>query len=282
MSQPVRKEVRDKLYEEYVENGLSGREIADKYGYGEQSVNDWIRKLGIKRPEVGCQFVTGEQYRLYKSLRLTSSQRELVIGTVLGDGSIEFAKGSRNPYLSLGVGLSTEAREYLEWKVDMMGKFFRRRPRREKKGWFVASVSHPEFLKLYVYLYPNGVKRITREALDQIGPFGVAVWFQDDGGSDFSRAKDKPRENCMYDISICRDEGEVSVAQNYFQEVYGISSVLQLSRSDRDYFSLYFPKENSRLLESLISPYIIPCMRYKIGQPSVSSETIRRAPSKEG
>jgi|GEM_PF-4377979 len=115
---------------------------------------------------------------------LTQVQERLVLGTLLGDGHI-------TPGGSYVVSHGWPQREYLWHKHTILREFVYGRPSLSKKNklgkrsvrfW---TASAPAFRSLRRIWYPDGVKRVTAAALEQIDQAGfiecAAWWIADDG-----------------------------------------------------------------------------------------------------
>ena len=118
---------------------------------------------------------------------LNDRQHALMIGTLLGDGTLE--KNGRNYRLRIEHGEAQRA--YIEWKANELrplslklrlsiswhkqrGKFYRK--------LHLSTITH-EGLNEYARLfYPRGRKSIPAMMTDLLkSPFSLAVWYMDDG-----------------------------------------------------------------------------------------------------
>jgi len=61
-----------------------------------------------------------------KSLRLSPKQRQLIIGSLLGDGTMRLGKGARNVSFKIEQGLAQK--EYVEWKYQILKQFVFTKP----------------------------------------------------------------------------------------------------------------------------------------------------------
>jgi predicted DNA-binding protein YlxM (UPF0122 family) len=73
---------KNKLLSLYIDKRLTTYEIAEIFGVHRRSVNRWFVKYGID--VVPSQ----RKYELIKKVPLTKEQREMIVGTLLGDGFI--------------------------------------------------------------------------------------------------------------------------------------------------------------------------------------------------
>jgi len=235
---------------------LKDFEIAKKYGISRTCVIHNRRRYGIKRIEIWQR----------KAGNLDNEQYQIVLGTTLGDASLVTNKECK--YKSLSLSHSEKQLDYLLWKKEMLPNYFTnklwKRKHKDKKGnnyysYQVKSIVHPEFLKIYHKIYKNNKKGISLEVLNELTASGIAVWFMDDG------CCAKGKKNWGGHLLLATDN--FSIEENkliveWFQSKWGIKATI--SKKKQGTFSLYFPKENSRKLKELISPFIIPSMQYKL------------------
>ena len=105
-----------------------------------------------------------------------------MIGTLLGDGYMRIVPRRRNAFLE--VNHSASQRDYVDWKYSILESIVKSRPKlRNGNGnriayrFFTRCLS--EITDLYRKFYKDGKKVIPPDL--EINPFGLAVWFMDDG-----------------------------------------------------------------------------------------------------
>ena len=113
-----------------------------------------------------------------------------------------------------------------------------------------------EFRNLF---YPDGHKVISREILNQVTPFALAVWHMDDGYFIY-----KPRKYAR--VELCTKgftEEECQLVPHWLRNRYNISSKVYKARNG---FVVWITRmsEVQKFID-LVSPYIHPCMKRKIG-----------------
>jgi len=202
-----------------------------------------------------------------KSLRLNSRQRQLIIGSLLGDGTMRLGKGARNVSFKIEHGLAQK--EYVKWKYQILKQFiftkskvsYRYTKKRVKyqKSWWFRTIRHPSLTQLYKRFYKgngyrNGRKIIPKDIQKDITPFLLAVWIMDDGS--YSRHR---IDISTYSFSL----SEIHILQKCFRVKFNIIAKYY---SDRDKgYRIYFNQGETKKLIRIIRPYIIPSMMYKIG-----------------
>ena len=127
--------------------------------------------------------------RLRKSLSLNVVQRQILIGSLLGDGYLYPTTSGKYAYFRIAHGPKQES--YVQWKYQFFKNFVLSPPRyqlqskkRPKLGgyfWF-KTIATPEFLRYRKMFYPEGAKIVP----SNIGKFfdsvlSLAIWYMDDG-----------------------------------------------------------------------------------------------------
>ena len=202
-----------------------------------------------------------------KSLVLTSRQKAVIIGSLLGDGTMRIGKGAKNANLKTEHGL--EQKKFVEWKYRILQPFvftkpkisYRYRENDEKypKSWWFRTIRHPILTEIYrqFYLgegYRNGRKIIPLNIKNDFTPLALAVWIMDDGS--YSKG--------IIDISTYSFSlQEICYLQECFKKKFKIETTFYKDR-DKGY-RMYCRKKETNKLISIIYPYIIPSMMYKIG-----------------
>jgi len=201
-----------------------------------------------------------------KKLKLSLRQRELIIGSLLGDGTMRLGKNARN--VNFKVEHCLAQKEYVIWKYEILKDFVFTEPKisfrynsnriKYEKSWWFRTIRHPLITEIYTDFYKgegyrNGKKIIPRWLKKEFSPFVVAVWIMDDGS--FSQNK--------IDISTyCFSLKEINFFQECFKDIFNIKSGYYKDR-DKGY-RMYFNQKETHKLVKIICPYIIPSMMYKI------------------
>lgn len=254
---------KETLSELYVTKKLTTYEIAELFQVNRVTVCKWLKKYEI---EVNPK---QRKYELIKKIPLTQLQKEMIVGTVLGDGCIA-PHGRKNKSYRLIVGHCEIQKDFLMWKKSILGNFVNVINRREDKRknsimYNFTTVVHNEFKFFYHLFYENNKKIIRTEIINYITPLSVAVWFSDDGSI-----------NKNVNMRISTDgftKKENEVLQEMFKTKFDIKcKICTYTRNGKDYHFLSFNKANSELLTKLIKPYVIDCMKYKIMNRSSTTE----------
>ena len=119
---------------------------------------------------------------------LTKLQRDIVIGTILGDGCIAL----RYDDGILKIKQSEQHKEYVFWLYEKLRNLCVSFPKQRKDNnqWYFDTRSIQEFTNFRHLFYPDGKKIIPKNISNLlISPLSLAVWYMDDGTLDY-RPKD--------------------------------------------------------------------------------------------
>ena len=166
---------------------------------------------------------------------MTQRQKDIIIGTVLGDSYLEPNKfGS-----SIQIKQSNEHKDYVFWLYN-------------------------ELDKLRDLFYPEGKKIIPKD-INKIltSPISLAVWFIDDGTLDY-----RPKDHCAFHLCTnCFTKEDTSKLIDVLKNNFGIVSSLHytLCRGKR-HCRIYIGAQGRDRFIELITPYILDCFKYKLPQ----------------
>jgi len=196
--------------------------------------------------------------RLKQELFLTSRQREILVGLLLGDGHLE--KQNAQGWARLKVEHSVRQIEYVTWKYSEWSSWVLTPPASRLKGNRLgtqsinvgfATVSHPELGEFRNRFY-EGRKVVPPDLT--LTPLALAVWFMDDG----CRSR-----NAVYLNTQQYDETSQRTLLRLLREQWGIEGTLN---RDKSYYRVRISVVATRRLAKLIEPYLLPELRYKLPQ----------------
>lgn len=134
---------------------------------------------------------------IYDELRevsFSTTQKSVVLGSILGDGSL--IKNSKSKNARLQIGHCAKQIEYLRWKKRLLDPFIKTPPvLAEKPGkkvirgrecystgyYLMNTISHPDITTYFNKYYKNGRKRVIEEVIEELDLLGLCVWLADDG-----------------------------------------------------------------------------------------------------
>lgn len=212
-------------------------------------------------------------------MELTQEQKSILLALCIGDGCLR-KPHPKSGCVQLEIGHSITQEAYCKWKRDLIYSIFGgKKPPKigykeiKLKGYDKTyqacrfTKSHPYFSYLRNLLYPNGVKVMTREILDKLTLQGIAIWFMDDG-SFYKKDNEDGTKSICFDLRISTDsftKEENEIIVDYFKEKWGINfHVYQYHKERKHNWIIRANKEAAIKFIKLISPYVIPEMKYKV------------------
>lgn len=181
-----------------------------------------------------------------KFSNLSERTEKVILGTLLGDGSLRIHDRYKNPRLSFRHSVKQE--KYFFWKVSQLQEISGRR------HWWRQEPSHSkcegkvvrsgemlryqsralvELQPYYQLVSPRGGKEIRRKWLNQLSPLSLAIWWLDDGSIVANGRKGV----------ICTDsftEKGVKRMARYLQVEWDINTNPAPQRSREGQWRLYF------------------------------------------
>lgn len=200
---------------------------------------------------------TTEVRQLRSALVLHDDEHALIIGCILGDGSLAPTATGRN--YRLQIVQCAEQEIYLRWKYAYLQRWTLSEPafQRTTNSWRFRTVSHPSLTRMAERFYVNGKKRVPLNiATDLRNPLTMATWFMDDGCR-------YPQGSLVLNTQ-CFDLEDQIILQTALRNCYGISTTLQRNHGR---LRIYIPVASAKLLIEHIAPHILPTFDYKIGRP---------------
>lgn len=245
------KKINQEDFERLWNEGKSDLEIAEFFEVKEITIKSY-RTRGANAGKF-----TRNDYFSEKDIQLTEEQEQFILGSLLGDLSIDLTGQMKNAKLCLVHSIKQE--ELFMKKVEILGEFmgsyklysqYDNRTNKIYQTWRGNSKSHKLFNNIYDLLYPNRVKTITREYIDKINhPIALAYWFMDDGSE------------CGTIATNCFSLEEVELLIDWLKAKWNIISTKQKNKEN---YVLHISQKSRLDFERLIFPYIIPSMYYKL------------------
>ncbi len=210
---------------------------------------------------------------LQNQLSFTSPQKEVLIGTLLGDASIIGTQYGKN--YRLQIEQSDAQKEYVNWKYELFREWCLIPPqfRKLRNSWRFRTISHPQFTELRKQFYHGTRKRIPKEFERnfEISPMSLAVWFMDDGTVGPSKGYTLNSQNFT--------KGENEKLQRYLKDKFGLTTSLH---KDKERWRIYILPQAREKFEKIITSYLLPTTRYKLHFFSDPVETTRELPYASG
>ena len=203
---------------------------------------------------------------------MNRENRGMLVGMVYGDGYLHCGwRKTGNFRQSLVIVHSDKQQDYCEHKAKLVRTILKRKcnvvtgVNNKKYKLARFSVSHPYCKTLWKKIYPGGKKTYTRRCLDMLTPHGIALWYMDDGHTNYNVTQDGFITSCYMQIATMCSKEEINIIKDYFREVHNLNPTIRRSNCTptSNYF-IQFKTQDSIILTNLIKPYIIKSMSYKI------------------
>lgn len=196
-----------------------------------------------------------------KTLSLNGTQKDILVGLMLGDGHLETQNNGRT--FRLKVEQSTKRVEYVQWLYENFKNFVQTMPQQKEKlrndvvtknVWF-STLSHGSFRFYAQQFYVSGKKVVPKMIGKLLTPLAIAVWFMDDGS-----AKSKKHRAKIFNTQ-CFSKQEVLLLIRILKDKFKINAKL---REQKDGYQIYVLSESVDDFQKLIGKYVLDSMRYKL------------------
>ncbi len=209
---------------------------------------------------------------------LSLQQRQLVLGSLMGDGSV-----SPKQVGQAGVSMKSRFRfghgprqdGYARWKASLLEGVPVTISPHAKGGLMVETTPLVELDELREAVYLAGKKVLSWDYLKELTPFALAVWYLDDGTFAERRIDGSAGRS-----EICVEAIEASSRQRLvdtLRDTWDLSCKLA-QRAGNAY--VVFDRDGTDALHRLVAPYVPDCMAYKLLQKYRGRCTVTVEPSK--
>jgi len=193
--------------------------------------------------------------------KLSQRQKEIIIGSILGDGYLEF-----NGYVGtrLQIKQSVRYKEYVMWLYKELFSLCKSSPKRKKDtGQWYFSTRHLKELTDIRNKFYEGKKKIVPNDIAKLltSKLSLAIWYMDDGTMDY-----RPKDHRAFSLAInCFTLKEANLLSRVLYDNYGIIATVQNPFCrDKRYPRLYIGKEGRNKFLQIINPYILNCFAHKL------------------
>ncbi len=202
---------------------------------------------------------------------VTKRQKELIIGTLLGDGYLQ-STGKRNARLKLEH--SEKQKDYIFWKYEELKNLMQDKPKKIERYnplwkktytyYRCQSYSTPFLGKLKRLFYDNKGRKRVPEKIGMLlkAPLSLAVWYMDDGHY-------YPKDRVAYVYLPKYSDEELKRLTEALENNFGLKPKVIWKKG---YPVLYFPREETEKLMAIIKPWVPEFMKYKTSPDPVTTE----------
>ncbi|MFN3977006.1 MAG: LAGLIDADG endonuclease [Aquificaceae bacterium] len=224
-------------------------------------------RLITGEPFVGNPVGSQEEHRSM----VTKRQREILIGTILGDGYLQ-KTGKRNARLKLEH--SERQKDYIFWKYEELKNLMQDKPKRierynpiwKKSYVYYRCQSHsmPLLGRYKRYFYDEKGKKRIPENIEALlkAPLSLAVWYMDDGHY-------YPRDGVAYIYLPKYSEEDLQRLLRALEKNFDLKPKVIYKRG---YPCIYFPRQETEKLMEIIKPWMPDFMKYKTPPDPVTTE----------
>lgn len=237
------------------DQNISIKDIAKWYEISEPAISRLL-KANDRKP-----ISSSRKYDILRQSPINSIQKQFLVGTLLGDGSLY--KDRKNGSYKLSFGHCEAQEQYFHWKIAIMDPFINTfRKNIDKRGnstiLQTSTICHQDFTMFANMFYDeNRIKHIPNNLDIYLTPLALAVWVQDDGNL-----------NQNVNMRICSmsfTQEENYKLKDFLKSCFDLNAkVMGFKYKTKQYWQLTFNKENTQHLSNIIRPYISDCMKYKI------------------
>jgi hypothetical protein len=236
-------------------NKLFSVEISNKLRKSRSSIFSKAWKLHLKK-----DLIWPETKSIKDIDDIPEEVQQIILGSLLGDGNIRKRRNA-----SFSEAHSLNQKSYLQWKADKLSLL---KPKvyytlshnnRTNKGYKEIAMKTRTFMVLNEYnrmFYPYGKKIVSKEILNRLEPLGLAIWIMDDGTYSYSGNR---INIATHDFSY----NEQLLMKEWFESKFSISP--KVYEQNHQFYLSFGVRDTKRLIDT-ISAFIIPSMRYKIGE----------------
>ncbi len=194
---------------------------------------------------------------------LSSTQHSILVGSLLGDGTLRRQNSQRRINALFEVNHSFQYRDYVDWKYAHFQAFVLAPPKARKgNGSRVAyrftTRSLPVFTNYFKWFYQDGKKAVPSDI--ELDALSLAVWFMDDGSKS---------RTAWYLNSQQFPVAEQRMLVSRLGSTFGIHATLN---SDKQYFRIRISSSSAETLLRQIGPLVLPCFRYKMTNDPVTTD----------
>jgi len=256
------------IFEKEYNSGKSLVKIAEENNISKDYIG-YLRQLYQIKVK-GATFIN----RKNTEVALTPRQKEIIYGSMMGDAK-KFAQAS------IGFGQCENQKEYLEWKYNELKSLVTKRGIKKEAYYDKRSGNTHVSYRFYTYsnteleeinkqFYGSESKQIANKILKNLTPLSIAVWYMDDGRTDWNYRKRKYGKHVKEYYSFCTDSFSLESCRNikdWFFESYNIKVRIKQRGCRKDgvpKYRIIVEHDSNEDFIRLISPHVLPMFGYKI------------------
>lgn len=161
---------------------------------------------------------------------ISTKQKNIIIGTILGGSSLIKPHKGKNCYLSM----RGKDFDWLNWKSNELSNLSGSAPITKEKTYRWHSICYPVFNNFYEIFYKKNKRSIKIETLNLLQEMSIAVWFKDCGAIKSNQA--------IFNTNVWGEKG-TSIILNYFKSLEWECEIFKERNSLRIKLSVETTKE---------------------------------------
>lgn len=237
--------IDNKKFEELFNQGLGDEEIGKALGMSSDGIYSHRMRHGYIR----------ESFKETKLNPLTQDNLEIILGIMMGDGSMEHKY--KNARMSIAHG--EKQKEYSYYIANKLSNLnphtytstskLDERTGKKYTSYWVSLPANPAFNEICEHFYVNRIKRIPIELFSNFTWQSLAYMFMDDGS----------KASCGGQLATnCFTIEDLQKFQAFLLEKFNIETSICKNHT------LYIKAKSFRYMKPHIEPYMCECTKYKI------------------
>jgi hypothetical protein len=201
---------------------------------------------------------------LKEGLKLSTIQREILVGILLGDATLESQNRGRTYRLKIEQSVRHHAyvmhlyKIFQEWVLTAPKEKRRRRNGKPTNSVAFSTVSHAAFRFYGHQFYRDQKKCVPRLVHRWLTPRALSYWYMDDGSIKSKESKGM----------ILNTQGFPRSEVDRLCEALSTVHQLQVTpRRQKDGWQIYVSGQSYDTMAGLIEPHLVATMRYKMPPP---------------
>lgn len=252
------------------DNGKMVAEIAKEFNLDRHVVSKILQLYNKKSKH------SNRRYDNLRKIPFTKRQKNIIIGSLLGDGCVHKQDKSSNRMYKYYLSHSEKQSDYFFWKFNELKPFFTKyykttaklkTTNKSYKQLKATSIAHPEFKIYHNLFYTDGIKKVPKNIDVYLNPMIMAIWIMDDGS-----LNKKSNQTLGNNIRICSlnfNYEDHLILKNAIKANFDINTKIgTYTRNSKDFYYISFNKRNSWLLRDIVYDHIIESMKYKFNLSS--------------
>ena len=209
-----------------------------------------------------------------KTLKLTTLQKEILVGTLLGDATIAKTKAIA---FNIKFEQKLAARDYVNHLYEIFEPYVGTPPRvrnitggganrslrrlrsKDRQSLWFRTYRHIDF-KFYYDLFYKQKKRVPKLIHKLLTPRALAYWFMDDGSYYYNKSKTHQQKVYYFNTQSFSYE-DIKILKKALKFNFNFDTNIY---KDRIYYLLYIQPQSTDKFKKLIKPFLIETFDYKL------------------